>query len=128
MFAMEGGGPGFQIGGQTTGFVLLITNKASAKSLISTGVKLGKDVKVVAAHTDRTTDILFYSAQDPSGGVSLEGPTLRSDDEANKKLYGKELSAQEIVRDGKVKSPPTELVTLLQTTSPKYVGKAQTFQ
>lgn len=128
MLAMEGGSPRFPIGGQTTGFVLLIMDKADARSLISRGVKLGKDVKVVAALADVRTDILFCSTQAASGGVSLDGPTLYSDNGVNKELYGKDLSARDILRDRKVRSPATELVTLLQKTSPKYLGKAQAIQ
>ncbi|PYX76582.1 MAG: hypothetical protein DMG72_04475 [Acidobacteria bacterium] len=49
------------------------------------------------------------------------GSTLRSDGSANEKLYGQKLTAKEIVRDGKVKAPPSasELVALLDKKSPK---------
>ena len=70
-------------------------------------------------------EILSYSrAKGIFGGVSLEGSTMRSDDGANKKLYGKELSAKEIVREGKVKTPPDgePLIHLLQKTSPKHAS------
>ena len=58
------------------------------------------------------------------GGVSLEGSTMRSDDGANKSLYGKELSARDIVREGKVKAPVSAkpLIELLQQTSPKHAS------
>jgi len=54
--------------------------------------------------------------------VSLEGSTLRSDDGANKALYGKELSAREIVREGKVAPPPaaTRLLSHLTKASPPH--------
>jgi len=53
--------------------------------------------------------------------VSLEGSTLRSDDGANKALYGKELSAKEIVRLGKVPPPASaqRLLAILRRASPK---------
>jgi lipid-binding SYLF domain-containing protein len=53
-------------------------------------------------------------------GVSLEGSTLRSDGSANEKLYGRKLSAKEIIREGKVGIPPAarELVSLLDRKSP----------
>src|SRR5258707_923080 len=54
-------------------------------------------------------------------GISLEGSTLRSDGSANKKLYGRSLSAKEIVREGRVGVPASgrELVSLLDKKSPK---------
>jgi lipid-binding SYLF domain-containing protein len=71
-------------------------------------------------------EILSYSrAQGVFAGVSLEGSTLRSDDGANKALYGKELSAKEIVREGKVPAPASskELLALLDRVSPRHVTK-----
>ncbi len=71
-------------------------------------------------------EILSYSrAQGLFAGVSLEGSTMRSDDGANKALYGKELSAKEIVREGKVKAPAAaaRLLATLNRASPKHVVK-----
>jgi SH3 domain-containing YSC84-like protein 1 len=68
-------------------------------------------------------EILSYSrSKGLFAGVSLEGSTLRSDGGANKNLYGKELSAQEIVREGKVGAPPaaSALLALLNTESPAH--------
>jgi lipid-binding SYLF domain-containing protein len=50
---------------------------------------------------------------------------MRSDDGANKTLYGKELSAKEIVREGKVAPPATaqRLLAILGKASPKHVNK-----
>ena len=70
-------------------------------------------------------EILSWSrARGVFGGVSLEGSTMRSDNGGNKSLYGKELSAKEIVREGKVKTPESgkELIHLLQETSPKHAS------
>jgi len=55
------------------------------------------------------------------GGVSLSGSTIRSDDEANKKLYGKDVNAKEIIIQGEVKTPPKgrSLDQLLTSTSPR---------
>jgi lipid-binding SYLF domain-containing protein len=63
-------------------------------------------------------------AQGVFAGVSLEGSTLRSDDGANKSLYGKELSAKEIVREGKVKTTTAvqPLIALLQKISPRHAN------
>lgn len=54
-------------------------------------------------------------------GVSLEGSTVRSDGSANRKLYGRDLTARQIVREGKVGVPNSgrELIALLDKRSPK---------
>ena len=67
-------------------------------------------------------EILSYSrAKGLFAGVSLEGSTLRSDGSANENLYGHKLSARDIIRRGKVKTPASaaELVSLLDKKSPK---------
>lgn len=133
MFALEGGSFGFQIGAQATDFVLLVMNEAGAKSVMSSKVKLGGDASVAAGPVGRTAsaetdivmkaEILSYSrAQGLFAGVSLEGSTMRSDDGGNKALYGKELSAKEIVREGQVAPPPSAqaLLALLGKVSPKH--------
>jgi lipid-binding SYLF domain-containing protein len=103
---------------------------------MSSKVKLGGDASVAAGPVGRDAaaatdivmkaEILSYSrAQGLFAGVSLEGSTLRSDDGANKTLYGKELSAKEIVREGKVPPPADaqKLLALLRKASPVHVGK-----
>ena len=135
MFALEGGSVGFQIGGEATDFVLLIMNEKGANSIMSSKVKLGADASAAAGPVGRTAsaetdvamkaEILSYSrSRGVFGGVSLEGSTMRSDDGGNKNLYGKELSAKEIVQDGKVQTPDSgkPLVQLLQKTSPKHAS------
>jgi lipid-binding SYLF domain-containing protein len=136
MFALEGGSFGLQIGGQATDFVLLIMNESGANSVMSSKVKLGADASAAAGPKGRTTsaetdivmkaEILSYSrAQGMFAGVSLDGSTVRSDDGANKNLYGKDLSSKEIVRDGKVKAPPSarRLLAILAKASPKRISK-----
>ena len=133
MFALEGGSFGFQIGGQATDFVLLIMNDSGANSVMSSKVKLGADASAAAGPKGRDTsaetdvvmkaEILSYSrAQGLFAGVSLEGSTMRSDDGANKALYGKDLSAKEIVREGKVKAPPAAqgLLNILNKATPRH--------
>jgi lipid-binding SYLF domain-containing protein len=135
MFALEGGSVGFQIGGEATDFVLLIMNEKGAESVMSSKVKLGADASAAAGPVGRTTsaetdvvmkaEILSWSrARGVFGGVSLEGSTMRSDDGANKDLYKQQLSAKEIVREGKVKTPDAgkPLIELLQKTSPKHAS------
>ena len=136
MFALEGGSFGFQIGAQATDFVLLIMNESGANSVMTSKVKLGADASATAGPVGRNAsaetdvvmkaEILSYSrAKGLFAGISLEGSTLRSDDGGNKSLYGKELSAKEIVREGKVPVPAAarRLLAILTKASPKHIEK-----
>src|SRR6266436_7061760 len=108
MYALEGLSIGFQLGGQATDFVLLVMNAKGARSLLSSKVKLGADASAAAGPKGRTAEgatdvvmnaeILSYSRNKGLfAGISLEGSTLRSDGSANEKLYGKKLTAKEII-------------------------------
>ncbi|HEX3377662.1 MAG TPA: lipid-binding SYLF domain-containing protein [Candidatus Acidoferrales bacterium] len=132
MMALEGGSVGFQLGGQATDFVLLVMNPRVAQSILSNKVKLGADMAAAAgpkgrnasASTDVTlrAEILSYSrSRGLFAGVSLEGSTLRPDNDANEKLYGKKLTAEEIIRQGAAPVPASgqKLVSLLNKKSPK---------
>lgn len=132
MYALEGINIGFQLGGQATDFVLLVMNPKGAQSLLGSKVKLGADAAAAAGPKGRDAtaatdvvmkaEVLSYSrSKGLFAGISLEGSTLRSDGGANEKLYGQKLTAKEIIRDGKVKAPPSarELVALLDKKSPK---------
>jgi len=133
MFALEGGSFGLQIGGQATDFVLLVMNDSGANSVLSSKVKLGADASVAAGPVGRDAsaetdivlkaEILSYSrARGVFAGVSLEGSTMRSDEGANKALYGKELSAKQIVQGGAVKAPAAglPLIHLLDKVCPHH--------
>jgi SH3 domain-containing YSC84-like protein 1 len=131
LYALEGVSIGFQLGGQATDFVLLIMNPKGARSLLSSKVKLGADASAAAGPKGRTAEgatdivmnaeILSYSRNKGLfAGVSLEGSTLRSDGSANEKLYGRKLSAKEIIREGKVGIPAcaNQLIAQLDKKSP----------
>jgi lipid-binding SYLF domain-containing protein len=131
LYALEGVSIGFQVGGQATDFVLLVMNPKGAESLLYSKVKLGADASAAAGPKGRTAEgatdivmnaeILSYSRNKGLfAGVSLEGSTLRSDGGANENLYGRRLTAKEIIREGKVSIPASahELVTLLDSKSP----------
>lgn len=131
MFALEGGSIGFQLGGQATDFVLLVMNDRGAESVLGSKVKIGADASAAAGPKGRTagvsTDIvmraemLTYSrSRGLFAGVSLEGSTLREDGDANEAIYGRKLSAREIVR-GTITVPDDgqPLVVLLNQRSPR---------
>jgi lipid-binding SYLF domain-containing protein len=131
LYALEGVSIGFQLGGQATDFVLLVMNPKGAQSLLSSKVKLGADASAAAGPKGRTAEsatdivmnaeILSYSRNKGLfAGVSLEGSTLRSDGSANEKLYGRKVSAKEIIREGRVGVPAcaNELDSLLNSKSP----------
>jgi lipid-binding SYLF domain-containing protein len=132
LYALEGVSIGFQLGGQATDFVLLVMNPKGARSLLSSKVKLGADASAAAGPKGRTAEgatdvvmnaeILSYSRNKGLfAGISLEGSTLRSDGSANAKLYGKRLTAKEIIVEHRVGVPACarQLVSLLDSKSPK---------
>ncbi len=136
MMALEGGSFGLQLGGQATDFVLLLMSPRSAENILVSKVKLGGDASAAAgpvgrnatAETDATmrAEILSYSrARGLFAGVSLEGSTLRPDNDANKSLYGKEVSAKDIVFNRAVPAPASAhlLLATLNKKSPKNESK-----
>lgn len=141
LYALEGVNIGFQLGGEATDFVLLVMNPKGARSLLNSKVKLGGDASAAAGPKGRTAEgstdvvmnaeILSYSrTKGLFAGISLEGSTLRSDGSANEKLYGRKLSAKEIIREGKVGVPSSaqELVSLLNKKSPKNISDPKSLQ
>jgi lipid-binding SYLF domain-containing protein len=136
MYALEGGSIGFQIGGQATDLILLIMNERGASSILNSKVKLGADASVAAgplgrdasADTDAymRSEVLSYSrSRGLFAGVSLEGSTLRPDDDATADVYGRKLTAREIVLGGKVRTPASgrHLVAVLQKNAPRNESK-----
>jgi SH3 domain-containing YSC84-like protein 1 len=133
MMALEGGSFGLQIGGEATDFVLLVMNERGARGILASKVKLGGDASVAAgpvgrdasADTDATlrAEILSYSrARGLFAGVSLEGSTIRPDNGDNTKVYGRKISARDIVLSGKVAVPPAaqQLISTLDAKTPKH--------
>jgi len=132
MMALEGASIGFQLGGEATDFVLLVMNPRGARAILSSKVKLGGDASAAAgpkgrtanASTDATmrAEVLSYSrARGLFAGVSLEGSTVRPDNDANERVYGKKVDAKDIVFKGAVAVPPPaqKLVGYLNHKSPK---------
>jgi lipid-binding SYLF domain-containing protein len=131
MMALEGGSFGLQIGGQATDFVILVMNARGAESVLHSKVKLGADASIAAGPKGRdaqaATDVTFraemlsYSrARGVFAGVSLEGSTLRPDNDANRRLYGRDINAEQIIKESKVEAPPEarQLIAILQKATP----------
>src|SRR5246500_3486473 len=133
MMALEGGSVGFQIGGQGTDLVLLVMNDRGANGILSSKVKLGADASVAAGPVGRNAsaetdvsmraEILSYSrARGLFAGISLEGSTIRPDNDANKRIYGEKISAKDIVIAHETHVPPSAegLISPLNAKTPKH--------
>jgi lipid-binding SYLF domain-containing protein len=132
MYALEGASVGFQLGGQATDLVLLVMNEKGASSILNSKVKLGVDASAAAgpkgrdasADTDAymRAEILSYSrSRGLFAGISLEGSTLRPDDDANEVIYNrKKITAREIVLGKNIAVPQSGqlLVRVLQKNAP----------
>jgi SH3 domain-containing YSC84-like protein 1 len=132
MIALEGGSFGFQLGGQATDYVLLVMNPRGADSILSSKVKLGAGVSAAAGPKGRDAiaatdvalraEVLSYSrSRGLFAGAFLDGSTLRPDNDANKRLYNRSITAKQIVLESKV-SPPSaaeKLLSELNKRSPK---------
>jgi lipid-binding SYLF domain-containing protein len=132
MYGLDGGSFGFQLGGQATDLVLLVVNPRGVKALLSSKVKLGANASVAAgpkgrdaaAATDATmrAEILSYSrSRGLFAGISLEGTSLRPDNEASEKVYGRKLNARQIIEGSgiDVPAPGRRLVSVLEKVSPR---------
>jgi lipid-binding SYLF domain-containing protein len=132
MMALEGGSFGLQLGGQATDFVLLVMNPRGAHAILKSKVKLGADASAAAGPKGRTAnastdvtlraEVLSYSrARGLFAGLSLEGSTVRPDNDANEKIYHKKHEPEDIVFKGAAAVPPSaqELIAYLNKKSPK---------
>jgi SH3 domain-containing YSC84-like protein 1 len=127
---VEGGSVGFQIGGSETDVVLLVMNDRGADKLLSSQFTVGGEGEVAAgpvgrtasAQTDAklTAEMLSWSrSRGVFAGVSLQGATLRQDEDVNRDLYGKKMTNREIVQQNV--APPaaaSELLSMLNRYSP----------
>lgn len=137
LMALEGGSIGFQLGGQSTDFVLLVMNDRGATSVLGSKVKIGGDASAAAGPKGRTAgastdvvmqaEILTYSrSRGLFAGVSLEGSTLRPDNDANTSVYGSEIPAREIVKGTiAVPSAARGMVDMLNRRSPKNLSEGK---
>jgi len=136
MYALEGDSLGMQIGGESTDLILLVMNQKGVASILSSKIKLGGDASAAAgpkgrdasADTDlwMRAEILSYSrSRGLFAGISLEGSTLRPDNKASERIYGRKITAKAILLGNKVSIPATgrHLVRVLQTNSPRNESK-----
>jgi lipid-binding SYLF domain-containing protein len=132
MYALEGGSFGLQIGAEATDVVLLVMNDRGMSSILDSKVKLGGDASAAAGPKGRTAsaetdvnmraEILSYSrARGLFAGVSLEGSTIRPDNDASADVYGRKITAREIVMGGHARIPPSgrRLVNVLEKNAPR---------
>jgi lipid-binding SYLF domain-containing protein len=130
MYALDQGSLGIQLGSTATDFVLAIMHSKGVDAILNGKSKLGANAAAAAGPTgaqatgynaaNMSADVLTYSrSKGLFAGVSLEGASMDADNDANKKLYGKEIGAKEIVNGSQAVVPPAEpLVSLLNATSP----------
>ncbi len=131
MYKLDTGSLGVQLGGSSTDYVLLVESQTGAIKMLSGKLKLGADASAVAGPTgakavganDIKTDILTYSRAKGGlfAGASLGSASMTSDDDANKSLYGKDITATQIVADHTIPVPSAgkPLISQLNHLSPK---------
>ena len=134
MYKLNVGTLGVQLGSTSTDYVLLVQTKLGAQKILSGKLKLGADASAVAGPSgakavgvnDTNVDVLTYSRAKGGlfAGASLGSAELDTDDDANKTVYGKDISATSIVREGAVTATPAgqRLVNVLKRASPKWSG------
>ena len=138
MMMVAGGSIGLQLGGQATDFVLFVMNPRGANAILASQVKLGADLsaaagpkgRTLAAGTDATmrAEILSYSrSRGLFAGISLEGSTLRPDNDGNKSVYRSAVTARAVVLEARVAPPAAarSLVGLLNAKSPKNLSEVR---
>jgi lipid-binding SYLF domain-containing protein len=126
---IEGGSVGFQIGASEQDVLLLVMNEGGTKHLMESKFTIGGEATAaagpvgrdVSAQTDAMmhAEMLSYSrSRGLFAGISLQGATLRPDDDANKELYGHEVAAREVLTGGtRTPAIAAKLEAALNTTS-----------
>src|SRR6202167_2235342 len=129
MYKLDQGSIGVQLGSTATDFVLVVMNHTGAEQILNGKTKLGANAAAAAGPTgaqavgynaaSMKVDVLTYSrTKGLFAGVSLEGASMDSDDDANKALYGKAISAKDIVEGGQAVLPSAKsLIDELDKTS-----------
>src|SRR6266545_3947746 len=111
-FTIGGGSFGLQIGGQAVDLVLLIMNRSGIDGLLQDKFEIGAGAAASAGPVGRnahaSTDVLMkaqilsYSrSRGLFGGLELKGAVIKSDNDGNHNVYGRDISARDILVDGK---------------------------
>jgi len=132
MYKLDQGSIGVQLGSTATDFVLVVMNQKGADQILNGKTKLGGNAAAAAGPTGAQAtgynadamkaDVLTYSrSKGLFAGISLEGASMETDDDANKDLYGKQMSAKEIISGGQAVIPTAKpLVDALDKASPAH--------
>lgn len=134
-FSMSGGSFGLQLGYSATDFVLLFMNTDGVEKLLQDKFTLGADANVAAGPVGRTASaatnaqmaakILSYSrSKGLFAGVALEGAVLRPSGDDNNELYGRKISAKDLLLGGNV-APPAKAVPLIQLLDKHSSGQSK---
>jgi lipid-binding SYLF domain-containing protein len=139
MYSLDGGSFGLQLGAESTDVVMLVMNNRGVNALLGSKVKLGANASASAgpkgrnieASTDASmrAEILSYSrSRGLFAGVSLEGASLRPDDEASEQVYGRKITARRIVTGLQVAVPESgqHLLDVLEKNAPHNDSKKTT--
>ena len=139
MYALDGGSVGLQLGAQATDLVLLVMNRRGVEALLGSKVKLGGSASAaagpkgrdVSAATDVTmrAEILSYSrTRGLFAGISLDGASLRPDNDASEQVYGRRITARTIINSTNLSVPASgrRFVAALEKSAPRNDSKAAT--
>jgi len=129
MYKLDQGSLGVQLGSTATDFVLLVMNQKGADQILNGKTKLGSNASAAAGPGAQATsynaaamnaDVLTYSrSKGLFAGVSLEGASMDGDNDANKALYGKDVSVKEIITGGTpAPASAKTLIDVLDKASP----------
>lgn len=139
MYSLDGGSFGLQLGAESTDVVMLVMNNRGANALLGSKVKLGANASASAgpkgrnieASTDASmrAEILSYSrSRGLFAGVSLDGASLRPDNDASEQVYGRKITARRIVTGAPVAVPESgqHLLDVLEKNAPHNDSKKTT--
>lgn len=129
MYSIGGVSAGLQAGGSSSDYVLLIMSDKAKNALLNGKTELGRDATAAAGPSGASAtsvtgnDVLTYKrAKGLFAGVSMGGASLEPDNDADQRLYGKSISAQDIVQGNGVTTPSGAqgMVSLLDSRYAKY--------
>lgn len=114
-FVITGGSWGLQIGLEGVDLVMIIQNEKGMQQLLASKFQIGADASAAAGPVGRhasantnwkmETEILTYSrARGVFAGLTLNGASIRRDDDSMKAIYGRNVTTRNVLL-GKVSAP-----------------------